>query len=112
MGVRMHAAFEKMTSFYLNNEFLRSGCRFVEDFTRLVINIDVAARSILRQGVSCFCPEMFIEGDDHSASFFFVQLLDGLIACSWEKGLKVEACKAELQSSVWDQRQLDCHANR
>ena len=44
--------------------------------------------------------------------FLFGQLLDGLVESGWEKGLTVEACKAEFQSFVNDQRQLECHPSR
>ena len=111
VGTRVHAALEKMTSQYLKKEFKSSARRFFEDFTSTVLST-VAARSKLGQGVSCFCPETIIGGDDHSAFFLFGQLLDGLVACGWEKGSTVEACKAEFQSFVNDQRQLECHASR
>ena len=111
VGTRVHAALEKMTSQYLKKEFRSSARRFLEDFTSTVLST-VAARSKLGQGVSCFCPEIIIGGDDHSAFFLFGQLLDGLVECGWEKGSTVEACKAEFQSFVTDQRQLECHASR
>ena len=105
----MHAALEKMTSQYLKKEFRSSACRFLEEFTSTDFST-VAARSKLGQGVSCFCPEIIIGGDDHSALFLFGQLLDGLVECGWEKRSTVEACKAEYQSFVNDQRQLEIHA--
>ena len=111
VGTRVHAALEKMTSQYLKKEFINSARRFFEEFTSTVLST-VAARSKLGQGVSCFCPEIIIGGDDHSAFFLFGQLLDGLVACGWEKESTVEACKAEFQSFVNDQRQLECHASR
>ena len=107
---RVHAALEKMTSQYLKKEFRSSTLRFLEDFTSTVLST-VAVRSKLSQGVSCFCPEIIIGGDDHSAFFLFGQLLEGLVACGWEKGSTVEACKADFQSFVNDQRQLECHAS-
>ena len=111
VGTRVHAALEKMTSQYLKKEFRSSARRFLEDFTSTVLST-VAARSKLGQGVGCFCPEIIIGGDDQSAFFLFGQLLDGLVECGWEKRSTVEACKAEVQSFVNDQRQLECHANR
>ena len=111
VGTRVHAALEKMTSQYLKKQFRSSARRFLEDFTSTVLST-VAARSKPGQGVSSFCPEIIIEGDDHSAFFLFGQLLDGLVECGWEKGLTVEACKAEFQSFVNDQRQLESHAGR
>ena len=111
VGTRVHAALEKMTSQYLKKEFKSSAPRFLEDFTSTVLSI-VSTRSKLGQGVSCFCPEIIIGGDDHSAFFLFGQLLDGLVECGWEKMSTVEACKAEFQSFVNDQRQLESHAGR
>ena len=105
---RVHAALEKMTSPYLKKEFRISARRFLEEFTNTVLST-VAARSKLGQGISCFCPEIIIGGDDHSA---IGQLLDGLISCGWENGSTVEACKAEFKSFVKDQRQLECHGSR
>ena len=110
VGTRVLAALEKMASQYLKKEFRNSARRFFEEFTSTVLST-VAAHSKLGQGVSCFCPEIIIGGDDHSAFFLFGQLLDGLVACGWEKWSAVEACKAEFQSFVNDQRQLECHAS-
>ena len=109
-GTRVHAALEKMTSQYLKKEFRSSARRFLEEFTSTVLST-VAASSKLDQGVSCFCPEIIIGGDDHSAFFLFGQLLDGLISCEWEKGSTIQACNAEFQSFVNDQRQQECHAS-
>ena len=106
-----HAALEKMTSQYLKKEFRSSAGQFPEEFTSTVLST-VAARSKLGHGVSCFCPEIIIGGDDHSAFFLFGQHLDGLIFCGWEKGSTIETCKAEFQYFVNDQRQLECHASR
>ena len=84
---------------------------FFEEFTSTVLST-VAARTRLGQSVSCFCSEIIIGGDYHSAFFLFGQLLDSLIACGWVKGSTVEACKAGSQSFVIDQRQLKCHSSR
>ena len=111
VGTGVHAALEKMTSQYLKKEFRSSARRFLEDFTSTVSST-VAANSKLGQGVSCFCPEIIIGGDDHSAFVLLGKLLDGLVQCGSEKGSTVEACKAELQSFVNDQRQLESHAGR
>ena len=83
----------------------------METFTSTVLST-VAARSNLGQGASCFCPEIIIVGVAHSAFFIFGQLLDGLIACGWEDASNVGACKAEFQSFVREQRQLECHASK
>ena len=108
---RVHAALEKMTSFYLKKKFRSSARSFREEFTSTVLST-VAASPKLGQGVSCFCSVINIGGDDHSAFFLFRQLLDGLIICGWEKRLNVEACKAEFEPFVRDQRRLECHPSR
>ena len=109
MGTRIHAALEKMSSSYLRKELLSNARRFLEEFCSSVLST-VAARSKLGQGVSCFCPEIILGGDDHSAFFLHGQLLDGLVECRFEKGSRLEACKAEFQSFVREQRQLERHS--
>ena len=111
VGTRIHAALEKMSSSYLRKEFRTSARRFLDEFCSTILST-VAARSKLGQGVSCFCPEIILGGDDHSAFFLFGQLLDGLVECGWEKGSHIEACKAEFQSFVREQRQLERHSTR
>ena len=111
VGTHVHAALEKMTSHYLQKQFRSSSRRCLEEFTSTVLST-VAARCKLGQGVRCFCPEVIIRGDDHSAIFLFGQFLDSSIACGWEKGSTVEAYKAEFQSFVIDQCQLERHASR
>ena len=110
-GTRIHAALEKMSSSYLRKEIRSNARRVLEEFCSTILST-VAARSKLGQGVSCFCPEIILGGDDHSAFFLHGQLLDGLLECGWEKGSKVEACKAEFQSFVREQRQLERHSTR
>ena len=107
VGTRIHAALEKMSSSYLRKEFR---C-FLDEFCSTILST-VAARSKLGQGVSCFCPEINLGGDEHSAFFLHGQLLDGLVECGWEKGSHVEACKPEFQSFVREQRQLERHSTR
>ena len=78
LGLECMLRWKKKTSQYLKKEFRSSARRFLEDFTSTVL-ATVAARSKLGQGVSCFCPEVIVGGDDHSAFFLFGQLLDGLV---------------------------------
>ena len=111
VGSRIHAALEKMSSSYLRKEFRSNAHRFLDEFRSTILS-SVAARSKLGQGVSCFCPEIILGGDNHSTFFLHGQLLDGLVECGWEKGSNVEACKAEFQSFVREQRQLERHSTR
>ena len=111
MGICIHAALEKMSSSYLKKEFRSNACRLLDEFCSTILST-VAARSKLGQGGSCFCPEIILGGDDHSAFFLYGQLLVGLFECAWEKGSNIEACKAEFQSFVREQRQLERHSTR
>ena len=84
----MHAAFQKMTRFYLKIVFRSSAHRIPEEFTSTVLSTD-AALSRLGQGVSCFYPQIKIGGWlTIPKIFLFGQLLDGLIACGWDKKIK------------------------
>ena len=111
VGTRIHAAHAKISSSYLRKEFRGNARRFLEKFCSTILST-VAARSKLGQGVICFCPEIILGGDDHSAFFLHGQLLYGLVECGWEKGPSVEACKAELQSFIREERQLERHSTR
>ena len=111
VATRIHAALEKMSSSYLKREFRSSAIRFLDEFCSTILS-NVAASSKLGLGVSCFCLEIILGGDDHSVFFFYGQLLDGLVECGWEKGANVEACKAEFQSFLREQRQLERHSGR
>ena len=111
VGTRNHVTLEKMSSLYLTKEFWTSALRLIEEFCSTLLST-VAARSKLRQGVSCFCPEIIPGGDVHSTAFLFGQLLDGLNAYGCKKRSYVEAWKAEFQSFLQEQLQLECHASR
>ena len=111
VGTRINAALEKMSSSYLKKEFRSNAHRFFNEFCSTILST-VAAISKPGQGVSCFCLEIIPAGDDNSAFFLYGQLLDGLVECGWEKGYNVEACKADFQSFVREQRQLERHSTR
>ena len=57
----MMAALGKVSSHYLQKEFRRDARRFLEDFVNCVLST-VAARSIIGQGLSCFCPAILVAG--------------------------------------------------
>ena len=111
VGTRINEALEKMSSSYLRKKIRSNARRFLEEFCSTFLST-VAARSKLGQAVSCFYPEIILGGDDHSAFFLHGQLLDGLVECDWGKGANVKACKAEFESFVWEQRQLERHSTR
>ena len=71
-----------------------------------------AARSKVGQGLSYFCPAIIIGGDNHAPLHLLGLLLDGLLECGWMKGSEIEACRAEYQSVVQEQRQLERSSTR
>ena len=68
-----------------SSKFRRDCRRFLEDLVSTILST-VAAPSPIGQGLSCFCPEIVIGGDDYSAFHLFGQLLDGLIELGWVRG--------------------------
>ena len=105
-GTRLLASLEKINSNSLRKEFRRDCRRFLEDLVSTILST-VAARSQVGQGLSCFCPEIVIGGDDYSAFHVFGQLLDGLLELAWVRGSEVEPAKAEFHSFVREQRQVE-----
>ena len=87
-----------------NSSFLRKGfrkdCRcFFEDLLSTILST-VAARSPVRQRLSCFCPKIIIGGVDYSAFYLFGQLPDGLLELGWVRGSEIEPAKTEFHSFV------------
>ena len=111
MGTRVYAALEKKSISYSKLEIRTEARRFPEKICSTILST-VAARSKLGQRVSCFCPELILGRYDHSAFFLYGQLLDGFVECGWEKVSNDEVCKAEFQSCVREQRQLERHSTR
>ena len=62
--------------------------------------------------MSCFCPAIIIEGDDHAPLHLLGPLLDGLLDRAWVKDSEIEACRSEYQSFVQGQRQLERSSTR
>ena len=84
---------------------------FLEEFTTSVMST-VAARSKIGQGLSCFGPAVIIGGDNHALLHLLGLLLDGLLDRGWIKSSEIEACRAEYQSLVQEQRQLERSSTR
>ena len=110
-GTRVLAALNKIGSSYLKKEFQRDARRFPEEFTTSVLST-VDARSEAGQGLSSFCPAIIIGGDDHAQLHQLCLLLDGLLERGWIKNSENEACRAEYQSFVQEQRQLERSSTR
>ena len=87
-GTRVMAALGKVGSHYLQKEFRRDARRILEDFVNCVLST-VAAGSVIRQGLSCFCPAIVVGGDDVAPLQLFNKLLDGLLEKGWTRGAKL-----------------------
>ena len=105
------AALDKAGSHYLRTEFCRNVRRFLEKFMNCVLS-SVASRSVMGKGLSCFCPAIVDGGDDVAPFQLFNKLLDGLLEKSWTGASQVEACRAEYQSFVQEERQLERSSTR
>ena len=111
VGTRVMTALGKVGSHYLQTQFRRDARRFLQDFINCVLST-VAARSVIGQDLSCFCPAIVVGGDDVAPLQLFNKLLDGLLEKGWTRGSEVEACRAEYQSFVQEQRQLERSSTR
>ena len=98
-GTRVMTALDKVGSQCLQTEFRRDARRFLEEFVNCVLST-VASRSLIGQGLSCFCPAIVIGGDDVAPLHLFNKLLDVLLEKGWTRRSEVEACRAESQSFV------------
>ena len=93
-STRMLSALEKWKNptFYLKKELRRDCSKFFEDFVNCVLS-SVAARSVIGQGLSCFCPPILVGGDDHAPMQLLDMLLDGLIEKGSVRSAEMEAWK-------------------
>ena len=110
-GTRVMTALEKVGSQYLGTEFRRDARHFLEEFVICVLST-VASRFVIGQCLSCFCHAIVVGGDDVAPFQLFNKLLNGLSENSWTMGRQVEACRAEYQSFVQAQRQLERSSTR
>ena len=88
-GSQLLSALGIVGSYYLKKEFRRDCRKFLEDFVNCVLST-VAARSVISQGLSCFCPPILVGGDDHASMELFDMLLDVLLEKGWVRG---EVCR-------------------
>ena len=95
----------------IGREFRRETRRFLEEFKISVLST-VVARSNIGQGLSCFCPTIVIGGDDHAPLHLLGLLLDCFLERGWVSGSEIEACRAEYQSFVREQRELEWSSTR
>ena len=108
---RVLAALNKIGSSYLQKEFQRDARRFLEEFTNSVLST-VAARSKIGQGLVFYCNAIIIGGDNHAPLRLLGLLLGGLFERGWIKGSEIEACRAQYQFFVQEQRQLERSSTR
>ena len=101
----MLSALEKVNSKFLRSEFRRDFRRFLEELLTTILPT-VATPSPVGHKLSCFCPELFIGGDDYSAFHLFGELLDGLPDFDWAKNSDSETVKAECHLFVLEKRQI------
>ena len=100
------SSLEKIKSNFPRKDFHKDCRRFLEDLVSTILST-VAACSPVGQGVSSFCPEIILGGDDFSAFRFFGQLLDGLLELGWVRRSEIEHAKPEFYSFVREQRQVE-----
>ena len=101
----------RKNSIFLRKKFRTDYRRFLEDFL-CTLRSTVATRSLVEQGLKCFCPEMVIRGDDYSVFHFFGHFLKSLMELRWVRWSEIEAAKAEIHSFVREQRQVEESASR
>ena len=105
-GTRWLAALEKATSVYLRTDFCKDCRRFLDELAITVLST-VVVRSLMGQGLSCFCVEIIVGGDDYSGFYLFGQLVEGFFILGWEKGAEFAAVKAEFHTFLSEQRQVE-----
>ena len=93
-GTRVLTALNKIGSSYVKREFQRDACLFLDEFTTSLLST-VAARSMIGQRLSCFCPAIILGGDYHAPLHLLGLLLDGFLERELTKGSEIEACRAE-----------------
>ena len=105
-GTRLLLSLEKTNSSFLRKEFRKDCRRFLEDLVSTILPT-VAPPSLVGLGLSCFCPEINLGGDEYWAFHLFGQLLDGLLELGWVKGSEIEPAKTEFHFFVSEQPQVE-----
>ena len=89
-GTQLSTAPKKVNSWLLQKKFRKFFRRFLEELNNTIF-ATVAARSLVGQGLSCFCPKNVIGGDNYSAFYLLGQTLDGPLALHWLKSSNIKA---------------------
>ena len=103
-GTSVMAALDTVGNEYLRAEFRCDVSGFFEEFLICFIST-VVSISLIGQVISCFCPATVLGEDDVASFQLFNKLLDGLLEKRGTKRSEVEACRAEYQFFVQEQRQ-------
>ena len=110
-GTRKMAALYKVGSQYLRIEFHRDARRFLEEFVKCILST-VASRSVIGQGMGCFCPAIVVGEDDVAPFQLFNKLLDGFLEKVWVRVGDFAAFRSEYQSLVQEQLQRERSSTR
>ena len=108
---RLLSSLEKINISFLRKDFRTDCRRFLEDLVSTILST-VASRSPVGQGLSYFCPEIVIGGDNYSAFHLFGKLLDRLLELGWVRESENEPAKADFHSFVREERQVESSGNR
>ena len=106
VGSRFLEYLSKLPSPSLRASFKRDCFTFLEDLVSQILPT-TAARSPTGRGMSAFCPEILVGGDSYSVFLLFGELVDSLVRSKWLKSADAEATRAEFQSFVRDQREME-----
>ena len=101
----------KVSSTFHPDEFRRDRRHFLEEFVSTILST-TAARSLVCQDMSCFCPKKVTREDNSSPFHLFGQLLYWLFELLWVRWSEMEAAKAEFHSFIRQQRQAEESASR
>ena len=110
-GTRLQSSLQNISNSFLRKEFRKDCRRFFEHLVSTILST-VAVRSPVGQGLSCFCPEIVIGGDECSALHLFGQLMDELLGLGWVRWSETEPEKAEFHSFLRELRQVETSGNR
>ena len=106
VGSRFLEYVSKLPSPSLRASFKQDCFTFFEDLISQILST-TAARSPIGRGMSAFCPEILVGGDSYSVFLLFGELVDSLVRSKWIKSADAEATRAEFQSFVRDQREME-----
>ena len=96
-GTHVMAALDKVGSHYLGTDFCRDARCFLEEFVNCVLST-VVSRSVIGQGLSCFCPAIVVGGNDVAPTNFLTSSWMGFWRRVGPRGVKLR--RAGLSTSL------------